>query len=69
MSKATLYEYAIIWNPTKKQAEDGDKAKILVKPTTALADDGSKVLMTASMAIPDQYKEDLDQIDIVVRPF
>lgn len=69
MSSTQLFEYAIIWHPTEKDAEKGTKSKLLVPPATILADSTSKVLMAASMSIPEEYKEDLDQIDIAVRPF
>ncbi len=70
MSKAQLYEYAIIWHPTKKQQEEQEtKAKLIVEPTTILAKDENSVLMTASMSIPVEYKDKLEQVDIVIRPF
>ncbi len=34
-----------------------------------LATDEKSVLMTAAMNIPTEYKEQLDQVEIVVRPF
>jgi hypothetical protein len=36
---------------------------------TILATDDKSVLMTAAMNIPAEYKEQLDQVEIVVRPF
>ena len=69
MTKAKLYQFAIIWNPNEKQQEEGKRAKLLVEPTTILSTSDQQVLITASMAIPSEHKDDLDQIDIVVRPF
>ena len=65
-----LFEYAIIWHPTKKEIdEDGLKSKIIAVPTTILVADNSKAQMVTAMSIPKEYKDILDQVEIVVRPF
>ena len=70
MSKSKLFQYAIIWHPTEKQVKDDGAKSKLVKPLdTILATDDKSVLMTAAMNIPTEYKEQLDQVEIVVRPF
>ena len=70
MSKSKLFQYAIIWHPTEKQVKDDSvKSKLIKSLDTILATDEKAVLMTASMNIPVEYKEQLDQVEIVVRPF
>jgi hypothetical protein len=70
MSKSKLFQYAIIWHPTEKQVkDDGTKSKLVKALDTILATDEKAVLMTAAMNIPADYKEQLDQVEIVVRPF
>jgi hypothetical protein len=70
MSKSKLVQYAIICHPTVKQIkEDSTKSKLIQPLDTILATDEKAVLMTASMNIPVEYKEQLDQVEIVVRPF
>lgn len=70
MSKAKLFQYVIIWNPTEKQVKDEDlKPKLIVKMTDILSDNADSVKMSAAMNIPSEYKEQLDQIEIAVRPF
>ena len=70
MSKSKLFQYAIIWHPTEKQVkDDGAKSKLVKALDTILATDDKSVLMTAAMNIPAEYKEQLDQVEIVVRPF
>lgn len=65
-----LFQYAILWHPTEKQIkEEGLKSQILVELTTILAQDQAKATMSASMKIPSEKQEELDQIEIVVRPF
>ena len=70
MSKSKLFQYAAIWHPTEKQIkEDGAKSKLIVEMQTILANDQQAVTMTAAMSIPAEYKDQLDQIEIAVRPF
>jgi len=70
MSKAKLFQYVVIWNPTEKQVKDeGLKPKIIVPITDILTDMESSAKMAAAMNIPSEYKDQLDQIDIAVRPF
>lgn len=70
MSKSKLFQYAIIWHPTEKQVkEDGAKSKLVKALDTILAIDEKSVLMTAAMNIPSEYKDQLEQVEIVVRPF
>ncbi|HYD92473.1 MAG TPA: hypothetical protein VEA37_13430 [Flavobacterium sp.] len=70
MTKARLFQYAIIWHPTEKQVKDESlKSKVLVELKTILAVDQNAVSMAAAMEIPADKKSELDQIEIVVRPF
>jgi hypothetical protein len=70
MSKSKLFQYAVIWHPTDKQSkEECLKSKVLIDVETVLAVDVNSITMKAAMAIPSEYKDQLDQIEIVVRPF
>lgn len=64
-----LFEFAIIWHPTKKESKAGDKAKLLMGPITLLAKTPEIVQMAAVKKIPEKYDDQLDQIQIAVRPF
>lgn len=70
MENPKLFQYAILWHPTQKQIkDDGAKSIVLVQPATVLANDQNTALMAASMQIPIDKRDQLDQIDIVLRPF
>lgn len=70
MNNPKLFQYAVIWHPTEKQIkEENLKSKVLVDLTTILATDQSSASMAAAMEIPNEKKTELDQIEIVVRPF
>ncbi len=68
--KNTLFQFSIIWHPTKKQVEDdGAKSKVIVEIKTILASDEKSAAMAAAMEIPAEYKEQLNQVEIAMRPF
>lgn len=70
MAAVKLFQYAIIWTPTEKQVkEEGKKPEVLVPITSILVSDQNTALMTAAMAIPEGKRLEIDQIDIVIRPF
>lgn len=68
--KAQLFHFAILWHPTEKQVKDDSaKSKVVVEPKTILAADVESAKMAAAMEIPSDYKTQLDQIQIAIRPF
>lgn len=67
--KSKLYEYAIVWHPNKKEIEEGLKSVLLVEPRYVLATDRRSAIVSASMDIPSVYKDTLDQVEILLRPF
>lgn len=70
MATSKLFQYAILWHPTEKQIKDeGMKSKVLIEPKTILAVDQNGATMAAAMEIPSDKKSELDQIEIVLRPF
>jgi len=72
MANLKLYQYAILWHPKKNEkGEDKkeEKTKLLIEPTTVLATNDQVAQMIAVKVIPDEYSDQLDQIDIAIRPF
>jgi hypothetical protein len=68
--KNKLFQYAILWHPTEKQSkEEGLKSKLIIEPTTIMAPEQTAAMMSAAMSIPPEYKDQLDQIEIAMRPF
>jgi hypothetical protein len=66
--KAKLFEYVIIWHPTEQQEkQDGAKAKIIVDLTRLLAKDVSSAQTIAARAIPTEYIDQLDQVEVLFR--
>lgn len=65
-----LFQYAILWHPTEKQVKDeGLKSLILVDLSSILAQDLKTATMAAAMKVPTERQSELDQIEIVIRPF
>lgn len=72
MAKLKLYQYAILWHPKEKQKDEEKneaKTKLIVDLTTVLAASDQVAQMMAIKAIPEEYTDQLDQIDIAIRPF
>lgn len=73
MSKATIWEYAIIYTPlqTRDQLERGEapKAVLLVDVQRILAANEAEANMYAARAIPTEYADKMQQCEIAVRPF
>lgn len=69
MIKEKLFQYAILWHPTESESKEGLKSKTLKDVETVLSKDQNSILMRASMEIPSEYKDKLDQIEIAIRPF
>lgn len=73
--KQRLFQYAVLWHPKEQNKNDltagapQEKSKIVVEPTIVLAGDEKSVGMLAAKKIPDDYNDQLDQIEILVRPF
>lgn len=68
--KQFLFQYAVLWHPTKEQFEkDGKKSVLVVEPSTILAKDQNSATMTIVRKIPEQFADQLDQIEIAIRPF
>lgn len=70
MKKQLLFMYAVLWHPTEKQTrEENSKSKILSEPKSILAPDLLTAQIAGAMEIPTEYKNQLDQIEIITRPF
>lgn len=65
-----LFQYAVLWNPTQDQEKDGQKTKIIVPPSEwIMAKDEKAVGFLATKKVPDEFNEQADQIQIIIRPF
>lgn len=65
-----LFEYAVFKDEkTNKDGDVIDAAVILVPPTTILAKDEKHVGIRAAQAISSNEMDNLDRIQVVVRPF
>jgi len=74
MARGRLFEYAILWHPKEKKDAAGNpmetkKSVIVQAPKTEIAVKEEDVAILAARAIPNEYVDKLDEIEIVVRPF
>lgn len=66
---AKLYQYAVILHPTEKEKEDGKSSQLVVDVKTILASDQNSAVLQAGRAIPDEFMDRLDRLEVVVRSF
>lgn len=64
-----VYQYAVLLHPTEKEKKDGVRSKLLVEVTSVLAADDKGAMVIAARAIPAEYIDRLDRIEVAVRPF
>lgn len=65
-----LFEFAVIYQGKKnKDGEYTKKAAIITEPKCVLAVDEKQAAMMAAREIPSDYAEDLDKVEVIVRPF
>lgn len=68
--KLQVFQYVTLWHPTEKQIkEDGKRSVLLAGPVAILAADVDSVRMSAAIDIPTEFRDQLSQIEIGVRPF
>jgi hypothetical protein len=68
-TKLTLFEYVIVWHPNENQEKEGKKSTLVEGPKCMMAKEEKAVFMTAVSQLGEEYKDQLDQIDVIVRPF
>ena len=70
---AKLFEYAVLYHPKVVRDALGNETQgpdtVVSSPIFTLAKDDKEVAIRAARAIPEQYLDKLDQVEIVVRPF
>lgn len=63
--KLQVYRYTILRHPIK----DEGKTQMIIPPTYLMAKDQATAVSLATMEIPAAYKSDIDQLEVIVRPF
>ena len=64
-----LFEVAVLMHPTKKEFDAGEKAELVVKPKCLVAKDSEQANQLAVFEVPEKYRDKMDQIEVLVRPF
>lgn len=61
-----VFEYVVIFNPKE---DNKAKAKIIVNPTVVLAENKEAASMKAVREIPEEFVNELDSVQVIVRNF
>lgn len=64
-----LYQYAIIYTPKKEADKEVKKSLVLKTVTDVLAENDQQAMILAARAIPEDYLDKLDEVQVAVRPF
>jgi hypothetical protein len=64
-----VFEVILIQNPTKAESENGQIEKLIFGPTAVVARDDKSAGVQAVLTNRDQIQNNLDRIDVLVRPF
>lgn len=68
-----LFDVAILFHPAPTEDEQKrgvkPKSEILVKPKTILASDDKEASVLAAREVPEGHLDQLDRVEILVRPF
>jgi len=67
--KQQVFQYMILWQSTKEQSEKGQKSKVIQGLTTEIGADAKAVGMKAIKAIPAEYDEQLEQVEVAIKGF
>jgi hypothetical protein len=71
--KAKIFEYAILYHPKPKKDANGnevtEKSEIVKEVSRVLAESDKQVGILAAREIPEKYLNELDNVEIIVRPF
>ena len=74
MAKGKLFEFAVLYHPKEKKDAAGNplehKKSLLVYPLSpVIAGSAEEVGMLAAKAIPAEYDDKLEDVEILIRPF
>lgn len=68
-TKQTLYQYCAIWHPSSKEEDFGQKSKIILELASMLSTGQDAALLSVARKVPEEYASQLDQVEILIRPF
>ncbi len=64
-----LFQYAVFYKPSEKDAKDGKKAEVIKDITSIVAADEKEVMIRAVREIPQERMDQIANIEVAVRPF
>ena len=74
MARGKLFTYAVLFHPKEKKDAAGNvtetkRSTVVQTPTTIVATSEAEVAIMAAKAIPTEYEDKLDDVEILIRPF
>ncbi len=69
MAKLKVFQSIILFHPTEEESKKGEKSKIIRDLQTLLEKDEKTAAMNPNFEIPEEYRDRLDQIEIIISNF
>jgi hypothetical protein len=66
MSKKKMYEYVVLHH---KMVNDDVETTVITSPTSILSKDERSLGMIIARGLPENLLDDLDNVEIIIRPF
>ena len=70
--KKKLFQFAVVYHEVIDKGENKKEeisSKVIIEPSTILAQDEKVALLQVAKKIPDDYQEKLQDVEILLRPF
>lgn len=64
--RSKVFEYLILLHPSE---DEKGKTKVIVEKTTLLASDLDVAKTLVARAIPEEFLEELENVEVLIRPF
>ena len=64
-----LFQYAIVLQPKIEDDKEVEEGKIIKEIETIFAASDREVTIRAAREIPEEYMDQLDRVEVAVRPF
>ena len=69
MAKLKVFQSIILFHPTEEEIKKGEKSKVIKDLKTFLEKDEKTAAMKANFEIPEEYRDKLDQVEVIIVNF
>lgn len=67
--KQKMFDYVVLYHPTEEEAKEGKTTEVILREDSQLVKDVETLQVKIHRAIPEEYIDKFNQIEVIVRPF